>query len=41
LAEYNEQQPTIKFTIEEESHNSINFLDLSMHRVEKEIEFAI
>jgi hypothetical protein len=32
LTEINQQQPTIKFTIEKELHNSINFLDLSIHR---------
>jgi hypothetical protein len=41
LDEFNEEQPTIKFTIEKESHNSIHFLDLSVHRGEREIEFAI
>jgi hypothetical protein len=41
LNEFNEQQSTIKFTIEMELHNSINFLDFSVHRREKELQFAI
>jgi hypothetical protein len=41
LADFSEQQPTIKFTMERESHNSINFLDLTIHRNEKEFEFEI
>jgi hypothetical protein len=36
LGDFNEQ-PTIKFTIEKESHNSINFLDLTIHRNKKQI----
>jgi hypothetical protein len=31
LTKFNKQQSTIKFTIEKELHNSINFLDLSIH----------
>jgi hypothetical protein len=34
LVEFNEH--TIKFTIEKELHNSINFLHLSIHGSEKE-----
>jgi hypothetical protein len=30
LAEFNKQQPRIKFTIEKEKHKSINFLDLTI-----------
>jgi hypothetical protein len=41
LGEFNEEQPIIKFSIEKESHNSIHLLDLSIHRGEREIEFAI
>jgi hypothetical protein len=41
LTEFNEQQPVIKFAIEMELHNYINFLDLSVYRREKELEFAI
>jgi hypothetical protein len=39
LVVFNEQQRTIKFTIEKELHHS-NFLDLSMHHGEKEMEYA-
>jgi hypothetical protein len=35
LAEFNEQQPTITITVEKESHNSFNFLSISMHHSEK------
>jgi hypothetical protein len=35
LAEFNKQQTTIKFTIEKELRNSINFLDLSIHHTKK------
>jgi hypothetical protein len=41
LVNFNEQQPTIKFTIEKESQNSINFLDLTVHCNEIEFEFEI
>jgi hypothetical protein len=41
LAEFNEQQSTIKFTMGKETHNSINFLDLLMQRKEKEFEYTI
>jgi hypothetical protein len=41
LTEFNEQQHIIKFTIEKELHNSINFLDLSTHRRKKELKFSI
>jgi hypothetical protein len=41
LPELHEQQPTIKFVTEKELHSSINFLDLSVRRREKELEFAI
>jgi hypothetical protein len=36
-----EQQPTIKFTIEREVHNSINFLNHSIQCRDKGLEFAI
>jgi hypothetical protein len=36
LTELNEQEPIIKFTMEKELHNYINFLDHSVHRREKE-----
>jgi hypothetical protein len=41
LATFNKQQPTIKFIVEKELHNSISFLDLSIHLKEKEFEFTI
>jgi hypothetical protein len=31
LNEFNKAQPTIKFTTEKELHDSINFLDLTIH----------
>jgi hypothetical protein len=34
--EFNEQQPSIENTIEKELHNSINFLNLSVDRKEKD-----
>jgi hypothetical protein len=40
LNEFNSIQPTIKFTIEEE-HKSINFLDLTIHRKDKHLQFSI
>jgi hypothetical protein len=40
LAEFNEQQPNIKFIIEKELHNSINILELSIPRREKELAFT-
>jgi hypothetical protein len=41
LAEFNRQATSIKFTIEEEQHNSINFLDLTIHRKRTKLEFGI
>jgi hypothetical protein len=41
LSEFNEQHPTIKFAMEKKSHKFINFLDLSVHRKEKDLEFEI
>jgi hypothetical protein len=41
LAKFNEQQPTIKYIIGKELHNSIDFLKLSIHRRVKYIKFAI
>jgi DNA-directed RNA polymerase subunit L len=41
LIEFNKQQANIKFTIEKEQHNSINFLDLTIHRGREKLEFAI
>lgn len=39
LTEFNEQ-PIIKLTTGKEAHNSISFLDLSIHRRGRELEFA-
>lgn len=36
-----DKQPTIKFTIEKQLHNSINYRDLSLHHRGKKFEFAI
>jgi hypothetical protein len=41
LTEFNKLQQTIKFTIEKEQQESINFLDLLIHRTEKSFQFAI
>jgi hypothetical protein len=41
LTEFNKQTTSIKFTIEKEQQNSINFLDLSIHRKKKQLEFGI
>jgi hypothetical protein len=41
LAKFNEQQPTMKFIIEKELRNCINFLNLSIHHKEKEMKFTI
>jgi hypothetical protein len=34
-------QPTAKFTIEKEKHEQINFLDLTIHRKNKQLQFSI
>jgi hypothetical protein len=41
LAEFNKQATSIKFTVEEEHHNSINFLELTIHRKRTKLEFGI
>jgi hypothetical protein len=41
LNEFNKLQPTIKVTIEKEEHESINFLDLEIHRNDKNLPFSI
>jgi hypothetical protein len=41
LTEFNKQTTSIKFTIEKEQKNSINFLDLSIHRKRTKLEFGI
>lgn len=40
LIEFNKQQINIQFTIEK-VNNSINFLDLSIHRKKTKLDFAI
>jgi hypothetical protein len=35
LNKFNELQPSIKFPMEKEPHNSIHFLDLAIHRKDK------
>jgi DNA-directed RNA polymerase subunit L len=32
LNEFNNIQPSIKFTIEKEQHTKINYLDITIHR---------
>jgi hypothetical protein len=41
LKEFNKLQTTIKFTIEKELQESINFLDLTIHREEKRFQLSI
>jgi hypothetical protein len=41
LMEFNKQQPKVKFTMEKEQHNSINFLDITMHLRKGKVEFAM
>jgi hypothetical protein len=41
LQEFNKLQSTINFTIEKEQHESINFLDLTIHRKGKNLQFSI
>jgi hypothetical protein len=41
LIEFNKLQPSIKFTIEKELHESISFLDLTKHRKDKSLKFSI
>jgi hypothetical protein len=41
IKEFNKLQSTINFTIEKEEHESINFLDLVIHRNDKNLEFEI
>jgi hypothetical protein len=38
--EFNKLQSTKKFTIEKEQHESINFLDLTIHRKDKNLQFS-
>jgi hypothetical protein len=37
LNEFNRLQPTIKFTIEKEEHESIHFLDHTIHQKDKHL----
>jgi hypothetical protein len=39
--EFNKLQPSIKFTIEKEPHESINFLELTMHRKDRNLQLTI
>jgi hypothetical protein len=41
IAEFNEQGSNIRFSMEKEQHNCINFLDLTIHRKNTELEFEI
>jgi tRNA A-37 threonylcarbamoyl transferase component Bud32 len=40
-AEFSKQRTNIKFTIEKEQHNSISFLDLTIHHKRTKLEFKI
>jgi DNA-directed RNA polymerase subunit L len=41
IIEFNKQNNNIEFKVEKEHHNSINFLDLTIHRRNKTVEFEI
>jgi hypothetical protein len=41
LTEFNKHTTSIKFTIEKEQQNSINFLDLTIHQKRTKLEFGI
>jgi hypothetical protein len=41
LNEFNNMQPTLHFTIEKEKHKTLNFLDLTIHRNKKQLQYAI
>ena len=41
IIEFNKLQPTIKFTIEKETHETINFLDIGIYRGEENLQFSI
>jgi hypothetical protein len=42
LNEFNNVQPSIKFTIKKEKHKEINYLDITIHRKKKKgLEFSI
>jgi hypothetical protein len=40
LKEFNNLQPSIKFTIEKESHEDIHFVDLTIHRKDEKLEIS-
>jgi hypothetical protein len=41
LSEFNDLHPSIHFTIETETDNKLNFLDVSIHRTQSELQFGI
>jgi hypothetical protein len=41
LNEFNKLQATINFTIEKEQHKSINFLDLTIHQKNNNLQFSV
>jgi hypothetical protein len=41
LNEFNKLQQTIKFTIEKKQQESINFLDIGIHRKDKNLQYSI
>jgi hypothetical protein len=41
LNDFNNLQPTLKFTIENEKHKILNFLDLTIHRKKKHLQYSI
>jgi hypothetical protein len=41
LNEFNKLQPTINFTLEKEQLESINFLDITIHRKHNNLQFSI
>jgi hypothetical protein len=41
LNDFNNMQPTLQFTVEKEKHETINFLDLTIHRKKEHLQYAI
>lgn len=41
LNRFSELQPSIKFTMENELHNSIHFLDLTLHCKDTKLNFSV
>jgi hypothetical protein len=41
LREFINIQPSVKFTIEREQHEIINYLDITIHRKDKKLEFSM